>query len=93
MAPLQAAWMYYLAHPALVINSLALFFAVNGSWLWLATQLRGLLSARRLATAPQIPATRSGEDSATLRANRLFYRVGGLSLALALLLSSISTQL
>ncbi|MEH6493254.1 hypothetical protein [Halopseudomonas sp.] len=91
MSPLQAAWLYYLAHPALVINALALFFAVTGSWLWLATQLRTSLAAQRLATAP--PAPQSGiSERATQRSNRLFYSVGGLSLAMALLLSVISTQ-
>tara|TARA_R110000751_G_scaffold249300_1_gene349020 strand:+ start:411 stop:689 length:279 start_codon:yes stop_codon:yes gene_type:complete len=92
MSPLQAAWLYYLAHPALVINALALFFAVAGSWLWLATQLRGLLAAQRIATAPETPQLHTS-DRATQRSNRLFYRVGGLSLGLALLLSMISTQL
>lgn len=91
MSPLQAAWIYYLAHPALVINGLALFFAVNGSWLWIATQLRGVLNAQRIATAPQ-SATLNADDQATQRSNRLFYSVGGLCLALALLLSLISTQ-
>tara|TARA_R110002126_G_scaffold226025_3_gene370778 strand:- start:144 stop:422 length:279 start_codon:yes stop_codon:yes gene_type:complete len=92
MYPLQAAWMYYLANPALVINSLALFFAVNGSWLWIATQLRGVLNAQRIATAPQ-GAELSTDDQATQRSNRLFYRVGAVALTLALLLSLISTQL
>lgn len=91
MYPLQAAWMYYLAHPALVINGLALFFAVSGSWLWIATQLRGALRAQRVATAPQ-GSTAAPADQATLRSNRLFYRVGGVALALGLLLSLISTQ-
>ena len=91
MAPLQAAWMYYLAHPALVINGLALFFAVNGSWLWIATQLRGALYAQRIATTPQLTAPNT-DDHATQRCNRLFYSVGGACLALALILSLISTQ-
>ncbi|GAA6130772.1 hypothetical protein [Halopseudomonas sabulinigri] len=92
MSPLQAAWLYYLAHPALVINALALFFAVTGSWLWLATQLRGLLAAQRLATAAQAPQL-NANNRATMRSNRLFYSVGALSLSLALLLSVISTQI
>jgi len=50
--PLQAAWLYYLENPALVLNGLALFFAVNGSWLWIATQLRSSLGRQRLATLP-----------------------------------------
>ena len=83
MSPLQAAWLYYLAHPALTINSLALFFSANGSWLWLAN---------RMTATPQNLAIDS-DDNASRRADRLFYRVGGASLALGLLLSLISTQL
>ncbi|MAB23866.1 hypothetical protein [uncultured Pseudomonas sp.] len=92
MSPLQAAWLYYLAHPALTINSLALFFSANGSWLWLATQLRGASRANRMTATPQNLAIDS-DDNASRRADRLFYRVGGASLALGLLLSLISTQL
>ena len=31
MFPLQAAWLYYLENPALVLNGLALFFAVTAT--------------------------------------------------------------
>ncbi|WP_341707081.1 hypothetical protein [Halopseudomonas sp.] len=90
MFPLQAAWLYYLENPALVLNGLALFFAVNGSWLWIATQLRSSLGRQRLATLP------SSESDISLqrdqRINRLFYSVGAVCLTLAVVLTLISTR-
>ncbi len=90
MFPLQAAWLYYLENPALVLNGLALFFAINGSWLWIATQLRSSLGRQRLATLP------SSESDISLqrdqRINRLFYSVGAVCLTLAVVLTLISTR-
>lgn len=90
MFPLQAAWLYYLENPALVLNGLALFFAVNGSWLWIATQLRSSLGRQRLATLP------SSESDISLqrdqRINRLFYSVGAVCLTLAVVLTLISAR-
>ena len=40
MHALQAAWTHYLSNPSQVLNGLALFYALAGSWLWIATQLR-----------------------------------------------------
>ncbi|OWL91109.1 hypothetical protein [Halopseudomonas aestusnigri] len=90
MFPLQAAWLYYLENPALVLNSLALFFAVNGSWLWIATQLRSSLGRQRLATLP--PSDSDISQQRDQRINRLFYSVGTVCLSLALLLSLVSTR-
>lgn len=83
----QAAWVMYMNHSALVLNSLALFYGVCGSWLIIATQLR-------MARAVRVP----GSPSAVLaevpppnpRGNHLFMRVGGSCLGLALLLSAAS---
>lgn len=91
MFPLQAAWLYYLENPALVLNGLALFFAVNGSWLWIATQLRSSLGRQRLATLP--PSESELGFNRDQRINRLFYSVGAVCLGLATLLSLTSTQL
>tara|TARA_Y100000815_G_scaffold236751_1_gene230177 strand:+ start:582 stop:929 length:348 start_codon:yes stop_codon:yes gene_type:complete len=88
--PLQAAWLYYLENPALVLNALALFFAVNGSWLWIATQLRSSLGRQRLATLP--PSESDLGQHRDQRINRLFYSVGGLCLGLATVLTLTSTQ-
>ena len=85
MFPLQAAWLYYLENPALVLNGLALFFAVNGSWLWIATQLRSSLG--RLP-----PSETDISQQRDQRINRLFYSVGTVCLSLALLLSLVSTR-
>lgn len=91
MPVLQAAWMFYLHNPALVINALGLFYALSGSWLLIATQIRNSRSISQLATSP---ATNSDVPSpATLRINRLFNRVGAVCLGAGLLLSLLSTQL
>ncbi|GGE31940.1 hypothetical protein GCM10007421_02090 [Halopseudomonas oceani] len=90
MFPLQAAWLYYLENPALVLNGLALFFAINGSWLWIATQLRSSLGRQRLATLPA--STSDLNLQRDQRINRLFYSVGTVCLTMALTLSMISTQ-
>ena len=89
MPVFQAAWTYYLNNPALVINGLALFYALSGSWLLLATQIRASRQTSLLATSPASELTLS---PATLRINRLFNSVGIACLGLALLLSLISTQ-
>lgn len=90
MFSLQAAWLYYLENPALVLNGLALFFAVNGSWLWIATQLRSSLGRQRLATLPASDSDLSLQRDQ--RINRLFYSVGAVCLTLALVLTLISTR-
>lgn len=90
MPVLQAAWMFYLHKPALVINALGLFYALSGSWLLLATQIRTRRSISQLATSPA--AISEALTAATQRASRLFNRVGSTCLGAGLLLSLISTQ-
>ncbi|WP_022961266.1 hypothetical protein [Halopseudomonas pelagia] len=91
MPVLQAAWMFYLHHSALVINALGLFYALSGSWLLIATQIRVSRSISQLATSPT--ATEEEPAPASQRINRLFNRVGAICLGAGLLLSLISTQL
>lgn len=91
MPVLQAAWLFYLKNPALVLNGLALFYGLVGGWLWLATQLRSARAAGRLATSPAIPGDIT-TSSATQRINRVFYAVGGVCLVLATVLTLASTR-
>ncbi|MEO9331373.1 hypothetical protein ACMHYQ_00830 [Ectopseudomonas guguanensis] len=89
---LQMLWSLFLAHPAGVVNSLALFFAVAGSWLCLMTRLReqrGLVRALVQGELDDIEV----QDERALRINRFFYRFGGICLGAALLLSWFSTRL
>lgn len=90
MHALQAAWMHYLSNPSLVLNGLALFYALAGSWLWIATQLRSSRAQVRMATSPASVETLS--STATQWVNRLFYAVGGACLGLALLLSLLANR-
>ncbi|CAH0275110.1 hypothetical protein E3Z27_23520 [Pseudomonas mediterranea] len=85
----------FAAHPAKLINLLALLFACPGGWVLHATRRRELRARVSLQT-------RSGNgeerfeallDLATQRMNRFFYRFGFGCLALALLVSWISTQI
>ncbi len=92
MPALQSAWIYYLNHPALVINALALFYALSGAWLIFATQYRSRRTIFAVSPAsnvgtPPMPET----DAATQRINRMFYAVATACLGLAMLLSLIST--
>ena len=90
MPVLQAAWLYYLENPAFVLNALALFYGLAGGWLWVATQLRSARAAARLATDPAMPG--DIPSAATQRINRVFYSVGGVCLALATVLTLVSTE-
>ena len=92
---LQALWSLFLAHPAQLANSLALFFAVAGAWLLLATRLREQRGLARLAAENELEggAQASLLSEATLRMNRFFYRFGYSWLGLALAVSGISTRL
>ncbi|MEE4462689.1 hypothetical protein HA520_05605 [Azotobacter chroococcum] len=80
--------------PSLLLNTVALFFALAGSWLLLATRLREQRALARLAGEGEL-----GEEgawaleAATGRVNRFFYRFGAGTLLLALLLSWSSTRL
>jgi len=94
---LQMLWALFQAHPAALVNGLALFFGLAGAWLWLMTRLREQRGvARALAqTALDSLDTETEEpfDERTLRINRFFYRFGALCLGGALCLSWISTGL
>lgn len=85
----QAAWLYYLSNPALVINGLALFYGVAGSWLIFVSQWRSGSSAAQLTAG----ASAGLDDGAVLnsRVSRMFGRIGLGCLALAMLLSLLST--
>ncbi|OLF51880.1 hypothetical protein [Pseudomonas chlororaphis] len=92
---LQLIWSLFSAHPAKLINILALLFAFPGSWLLHATRRREQRALANLATQgeshPQaLPA--QALDDATLRMNRFFYRFGFACLGLALVVSWISTR-
>lgn len=83
----------FTAHPAKLINLLALLLAFPGSWLLHATRQR---EQRALASLQAQRQSRPSEepllDWATLRMNRFFYRFGFACLGVALLVSWISTQ-
>lgn len=93
---LQVLWSQLLAHPAHMLNALALFFAIAGSWLLLATRVREQRAVARLVADSELDELgeeASLQDEPTQRLNRFFYGFGGLSLGAALLLSWASTQL
>ncbi|WP_434558604.1 hypothetical protein J3P95_20860 [Pseudomonas sp. Z5-35] len=85
----------FAAHPAKLINLLALLFACPGGWVLHATRRR----EQRARACLQARSSESNErfeallDLATQRMNRFFYRFGFACLGLALLMSWISTQL
>ncbi|MGY1449859.1 hypothetical protein [Pseudomonas chlororaphis] len=92
---LQLIWSLFSAHPAKLINILALLFAFPGSWLLHATRRREQRALANLAAQGQSrPQNLPGQalDDATLRMNRFFYRFGFACLGLALLVSWISTR-
>jgi hypothetical protein len=93
---LQALWSVFLAHPAQSLNTLALFFALAGSWLLLATRVREQRAVARLIAGGAVKDMAeevSVFDVPTQRLNRFFYRFGSASLALSLALSWGSTHL
>jgi hypothetical protein len=83
----------FTAHPAKLINLLALLFAFPGGWLLHATRRR---EQRAMASIEAQRQSRPSEeptlDWATLRMNRFFYRFGFACLGMALLVSWISTR-
>lgn len=80
--------------PSLLLNAVALFFALVGSWLLLATRLRELRALARLAGEGELDEEGSwAMEAATGRINRFFYLFGSGTLLLALLLSWSSTRL
>ena len=91
---LQYLWNLFSNHPAQVVNGLALFLALAGAWLLLATRIREQRAVARLAAASDLADdAASWLDEPTLRINRFFFRFGGISLAAALALSFYSTGL
>jgi hypothetical protein len=83
----------FTAHPAKLINLLALLFAFPGGWLLHATRRRELRAMASLQTQRQSRANEEPMlDWATLRMNRFFYCFGFACMGLALLVSWISTQ-
>ncbi|WP_394560910.1 hypothetical protein [Aquipseudomonas alcaligenes] len=93
---LQYLWTLFADHPGHVVNGLALFFALAGSWLLLATRLREQRSGARLAADSDLDDV-DGEasllDERTLRINRFFFHFASACLAAALVLSFYSTSL
>lgn len=92
---LQMLWSLFVGQPAQALNSLALFFALAGAWLLLATRLREQRAVARLLVngdADAMPEQACVFDEPTLRLNRFFYRFGYATLLLALALSWASTR-
>jgi len=67
---LQYLWNLFSNHPAQVVNGLALFLALAGAWLLLATRIREQRAVARLAAASDL-ADDAGSwlDEPTLRIN------------------------
>ena len=83
----------FIAHPAKLINLLALLLAFPGSWLLHATRRREQRALASIEAQRQSrPSVEPTLDWATLRMNRFFYRFGFACLALALVVSWVSTQ-
>ncbi|WP_077044966.1 hypothetical protein [Pseudomonas sp. KK4] len=78
------------AHPAKLINLLALLLTFPGGWLLHATRRREqrAIAAQRQSQASDEPTL----DWATLRMNRFFYSFGFACMGLALLVSWFSTK-
>ena len=89
---LQSLYALLVAQPGQGLNVLALFFALAGAWLLLATRQRQLRLGTQLA-AEQGMEDDDGLDEATARMNRFFFLFGFACLSLALLLSWSSTRL
>jgi hypothetical protein len=85
----HALWLLFETHSAQVVNALALFLALAGSWLLLATRLRQQQATVRLALE-----TGAGPaPEAVRKINRFFQRFGAGCLLAALLVSGLSTSL
>ena len=82
---LQMLWGLFAAHPTKLINLLALVLTCPGGML--------LHSARRRAARAMdsLPAGEAAIDLLTQRVNRFYYSLGFAFLAMALLLSWVST--
>ncbi|MGE8150567.1 hypothetical protein ACQKP5_04890 [Pseudomonas vancouverensis] len=82
----------FTAHPAKLINLLALLFAFPGGWLLHATRRRELRAMALQARRQNSSSEELTLDWATSRMNRFFYIFGFACLGMALLVSWISTQ-
>lgn len=89
----QTLWSLFLAYPGQLLNGLALFFAMAGAWLLLATRTREQRAVARLLASSEMDELAYALDEPTLRLNRFFYRFGYTSLVVALIVSWASTQL
>ena len=91
---LQALFSLALSHPAQTINALAMFFAVAGSWLLIATHIRQRRAIAGLVADSEVAdsATLSDVDVATQQLNRFFTRFGYACLGIALAVSWFSTR-
>lgn len=92
---MQLIWSLFTAHPAKLINVLALVVACPGSWLLHIARRREQQARASLAAQ----AERGSSDNRmhllsieTLRMNRFFYAFGFACLGLALLVSWVSTR-
>jgi hypothetical protein len=91
---LQLILSLFNAHPAKLVNILALLFACPGGWLLHATrrrEQRAMASLEMQSQSRRIDQPELLLDVATLRMNRFFYRFGFACLAMALLVSWVST--
>lgn len=93
---LQALWLLVDGQPGQWLNGLALFFAMTGAWLVLATRLREQRALERILAGNALSEVAQQDyaaDAPTQRLNQFFYRFGLACLAAALLLSWLSTLL
>ncbi len=90
---LQSLWSLISSHPAQALNALALFFSLTGGWLLIATRVREQRALARLADVGGLDAELPAADAGMQRLNLFFYRFGGATLTLALVLSWLSTSL
>lgn len=90
---LQAIWNLFQSHPGRILNDLALFFALAGGWLLLATRRRERLALERLVADSEVQPQPLSVIEPLARLNRFFYRFGFACLTLALAVSWYSTRL
>ncbi|KRW58602.1 hypothetical protein [Pseudomonas sp. TTU2014-080ASC] len=86
---LQVLWMVVQGHAAQWLNGLAMFFAIAGSWLAIATRVR----VQRAAALGSALSRAWDESDPVLRLNRFFYVFAFVTLGMALTLSWWSTTL
>lgn len=90
---LQAFWNLFQTHPDRILNDLALFFALAGAWLLLATRRRERLALARLVAESEVQPQPLDSFEPMARVNRFFYRFGFACMALALAVSWYSTRM